>query len=115
MADTTETAAKASNASRASRRSQDSLEDQVAQLREDLKGITATLAKLGNDKVGEVRDTARTEARHLARAGRRVIDDVGDQAGALETQLKDAIREKPLTAIAGAIGIGFLFALLSRR
>jgi ElaB/YqjD/DUF883 family membrane-anchored ribosome-binding protein len=91
------------------------LEDQVAALQADLKAIAATLAKLGNDKVSEVRDVAKSEARHLQRQSQNVIDDVQDQAGALEQQLKDTIREKPLTAVASAIGIGFVLALLSRR
>lgn len=91
------------------------LEDQISQLQADLKGIASTLAKLTNSKVAEVRDVATSEARHLQRQGQNVIEDVQDQAGALEQQLKDTIREKPLTAVASAIGIGFVLALLSRR
>jgi ElaB/YqjD/DUF883 family membrane-anchored ribosome-binding protein len=91
------------------------LEDQISQLQADLKGIASTLAKLTNSKVNEVRDVATSEARHLQRQGQNVIEDVQDQAGALEQQLKDTIREKPLTAVASAIGIGFVLALLSRR
>jgi ElaB/YqjD/DUF883 family membrane-anchored ribosome-binding protein len=91
------------------------LEDQIAQLQADLKGIASTLTKLTNSKVSEVRDVATSEARHLQRQGQNVIEDVQDQAGALEQQLKDTIREKPLTAVASAIGIGFVLALLSRR
>ncbi|HTN64143.1 MAG TPA: DNA gyrase subunit B [Devosia sp.] len=91
------------------------LEDQIAALQNDLKSIAATLAKLGNDKVSEARDIASNEARNLQRQGQNVLDDVQDQAGAFEQQLKDTIREKPLTAVASAIGIGFVLALLSRR
>lgn len=91
------------------------LEDQVAQLQDDIKSIAATLARLSNEKVSEVRDVARSEARHLQRQGQHVIDDVQDQASAMEQQLKDTIREKPLTAVASAVGIGFILALLSRR
>ena len=91
------------------------LEDQIAALQNDLKSIAATLAKLGNDKVSEARDVAKTEAHNLQRQGQNVLDEVQDQAGAFEQQLKDTIREKPLTAVASAIGIGFVLALLSRR
>ena len=91
------------------------LEDQVAQLQSDLKAIAATLARLSTDKVSEVRDVAKSEVRHLQRQGQHVLDDVQDQAGELEKQLKDTIREKPLTAVASAVGIGFILALLSRR
>jgi len=114
------TAARPAAARRAASRANGSakeaqLEDQIAALQNDLKAIAATLAKLGNEKVSEVRDVAKSEARHLQRQGQNVIDDVQDQAGALEQQLKDTIREKPLTAVASAIGIGFVLALLSRR
>jgi ElaB/YqjD/DUF883 family membrane-anchored ribosome-binding protein len=91
------------------------LEEQINRLQEDLKAVTATLARLSGEKVADARRSARTEYRQLVQSGQDVIDDVSDQAGALERQIKETIREKPLTAFAGAIGIGFLLALLSRR
>lgn len=106
---------RASTTRSASKPREAQLEDQVAQLQDDLKAIAATLARLSNEKVSEVRDVARSEARHLQRQGQHVMDDVQDQASAMEKQLKDTIREKPLTAVASAVGIGFILALLSRR
>ncbi|MGV8855572.1 MAG: DUF883 family protein [Devosia sp.] len=94
---------------------EEQLEDQIAQLQADLKSITATLAKLGTEKVNEARDTAKGEMRHLQQQGQHVIDEAQDQAGAMEQQLKDTIRERPLTAVASAVGIGFILALLSRH
>ena len=91
------------------------LEDQVAQLQDDIKAIASTLARLSNEKVNEVRDVAKSEARHLQRQGQHVVEDVQEQASALEQQIKDTIREKPLTAVASALGIGFILALLSRH
>jgi ElaB/YqjD/DUF883 family membrane-anchored ribosome-binding protein len=94
---------------------EDQLEEQISRLQDDLKAVTATLARLSGEKVAEARQSAKSEYRHLVQSGQNVIDDVSDQAGALEKQIKDTIREKPLTAVAGAIGVGFLLALLSRR
>lgn len=91
------------------------LEDQIAQLQDDLKGIAATLARLSSDKVNEVKGAAKSEALHLQRQGQHVLEDVQDQAEELEKQLKDTIREKPLTAVASAVGIGFILALLTRH
>jgi ElaB/YqjD/DUF883 family membrane-anchored ribosome-binding protein len=99
--------------SRASR--EQNLEEQVARLQEDIKSIAATLARMGGEKVSDARDTAESEYRHLLRQGREVVGEVSSQAGALERQLVETVREKPLTAIAGAIGIGFILALMSRR
>lgn len=90
------------------------LEAQISQLQDDLKGIAATLAKLTNDKVTEVTEVAKSEARHLKRQGQHVVEDVQEQAGEIEQQLKDTIREKPLTSVATAAGIGFLLALITR-
>ncbi|SMQ72205.1 Membrane-anchored ribosome-binding protein, inhibits growth in stationary phase, ElaB/YqjD/DUF883 family [Devosia lucknowensis] len=91
------------------------LEAQVAQLQDDLKAITDTLAKLTGDKVGEARAIAKTEMRHLQAKGEQLLSEAQDQAGEVEKQLKDSIREKPLTAVAAAAGIGFVFALLTRH
>jgi len=94
---------------------EEKLEDQISQLQNDLKAIASTLSKLSSDKVSEATDTARSELRNIQRQGQHVIDDVQDQAGVMEKQLKDTIREKPLTAVATAIGIGYVLALLSRH
>jgi len=102
-------------APRNSRAKEQQLEDQVTQLQNDIKAIASTLARLSNEKVAEARDVARSEVKNLQQQSQHVIDDVQEQAGALEQQLKDTIREKPLTAVATAIGIGFVLALLSRR
>jgi len=91
------------------------LEDQVAKLQDDIKAIGASLAKLTDERVTDVRHQARDQYRSAVRAGRTVVDDLSDQVNAYEGQMIDAIREKPLTAIAGAIGVGFLIAMLSRR
>lgn len=118
MASTSDLAAEQDKATRdraSSKQREEQLEDQIAQLQTDLKAIAATLTKLSADKVNEARDTARGEARNIQRQGQHVIDEVQDQAGAMEQQLKDTIREKPLTAVASAIGIGYILALLSRH
>jgi ElaB/YqjD/DUF883 family membrane-anchored ribosome-binding protein len=90
------------------------LEAQVAQLQSDLKSITETLRKLTGEKAGEVRDIAEAEFSHLKRRGKHMVEDAQDQAGEYEKQLKDTIREKPLTAVATALGVGFVLALLTR-
>lgn len=104
--------AAAASASGAARGSE--LEDQIAQLQDDLKGIAATLAGLAGDKVTKARSVAEKEARHLARTGQHAVDEVQDEFSHLERRLKDTIREKPLTAVAGAIALGFILAVVTR-
>jgi ElaB/YqjD/DUF883 family membrane-anchored ribosome-binding protein len=91
------------------------LESQVAKLQGDIKSITDTLGKLTNAKVDEAKAVATTEFRQLKAKGEEMLGDAQDQAAQVEKQLKDTIREKPLTAVATAMGIGFVLALLTRH
>ncbi|MDB5622332.1 MAG: hypothetical protein JWR39_895 [Devosia sp.] len=91
------------------------LEQQVTQLQSDIRDIAATLAQLTGDKVTEARGIAETEMHRLKRQGQNALNEVQDQAGALEQSLKHTIREKPFTAVASALGVGFILALLSRH
>jgi len=91
-----------------------SLEAQVAQLQSDLKSITQTLTRMGESKVDEVKSTAKLRAQELANRGQSAIGAAEDEFNALEKQLKDTIREKPLTAVAGAVALGFLIAVITR-
>jgi ElaB/YqjD/DUF883 family membrane-anchored ribosome-binding protein len=103
-----------SGASRRSTADADDLSAQVAQLQSDLKSIAATLATLAQDKVDEAQSMARREVKNVAKAGQHAIEDAQDEFGQLEKQIKDTIREKPLTAVAGAIALGFVLAVVSR-
>jgi ElaB/YqjD/DUF883 family membrane-anchored ribosome-binding protein len=92
----------------------DSLEDQVAKLQADLKSITNTLGRMGTTAGNELKSTARARADELAARGQSALDTASDEFGAFERQIKDTIREKPLTAVAGAIALGFLIAVITR-
>ena len=111
---TSRAAAKGAAASRSGRARGRELEEQIEQLQDDLKSIAATLAGLAGDKVTEARGVAEKEARHLARTGQHAVDEVQDEFGQLERRLKATIREKPLTAVASAMAIGFILAVVSR-
>lgn len=92
----------------------DSIEGQVAQLQQDLKSITSTLGRMGHTAGDEIKSTARARADDLAARGQSALESAQDEFGAVEKQIKDAIREKPLTAVAGAIALGFLIAVITR-
>jgi len=90
------------------------LEAQIEQLQNDLKGIASTLATLAENKVGEAQSVAKRELRNLKAQGQSAVEDAQDEFGQLEKQIKDTIREKPLTAVAGAVALGFILAVVSR-
>lgn len=115
MATTSDMASSRKSGSAKTEAQEQTLEAQVAQLQADIKAISETLSKLSNEKVGEARSLASKEIRHLQARGQHMLDEAQDQVGQAERQLKDTIREKPLTAVAAAAGIGFVFALLTRH
>ena len=93
---------------------EDDLSAQVQQLQDDLKSIASTLASLAEEKVHDAQSLAKREVKNVAKAGQNALEDAQDEFGQLEKQIKDTIREKPLTAVAGAIALGFVLAVISR-
>ncbi len=92
----------------------DDLEAQVAQLQSDIQSITQTLQAMGESKVGEVRGMAKRRAADLRGKGEEMLESAQDEFSAFEKQIKDTIREKPLTAVAGAVALGFILAVVTR-
>ena len=79
------------------------LEDQVTQLRSDIRSIASTLTSIGQSGASELKSQ-----------GQSALDYAQDEFGAIEKQIKDTIREKPLTAVAGALAVGFILAVITR-
>jgi len=71
----------------------DELAEEIEAIRADIQNLTSTVGRIANDKL------------HSA------------QAGAMESakEAEDAIRRNPLQAVAIAIGVGFLFGVMTRR
>jgi ElaB/YqjD/DUF883 family membrane-anchored ribosome-binding protein len=71
----------------------DDLADEIEAIRADIQNLTSTVSRIANDKLNQA------------------------QAGAMESakEAEDAIRRNPLQAVAIAIGIGFLFGVMTRR
>jgi ElaB/YqjD/DUF883 family membrane-anchored ribosome-binding protein len=92
----------------------DDLAAQVAQLQADLKSITKTLQTMAGTGVDDAQGLALHGAEKLVAKGSKAMHDVQDEFTEVEKQLKDTIRERPLTAVAGALALGFLLAALSR-
>ncbi|HVW91392.1 MAG TPA: hypothetical protein VHB74_02165 [Devosia sp.] len=87
------------------------MQEQIDKLQEQIKTMSDSMSKLTENKMNQAKATARD----LVKTGQQMADDLSSQAGAYEGQLEDAIRERPLVAVAGAIGIGFIMASLLRR
>lgn len=97
-----------------SRKREEALEDQIERLQDDLKSIASTISRMADNRVNEARGHAEREVQNLMRSGEQAVNGVQDEFGEVEKQIKDTIRAKPLTAVAGAVAIGFCLALLTR-
>lgn len=93
---------------------EEDLAGHVEQLQKDLKAIAASLTSLAEGKVGEAQDIAKREVKQLARTGQHALEEAQDEFTQIEKQIKDTIRERPLTAVAGAVALGFVLALIVR-
>jgi ElaB/YqjD/DUF883 family membrane-anchored ribosome-binding protein len=91
------------------------LEADIRQLREDLAKLTEQLARTGQHSFGAAKRAATESVEQLKAQGEAAIDRLRGQAHDLEDELVTHVREKPLTSLAIAAGVGYLLAMLSRR
>jgi ElaB/YqjD/DUF883 family membrane-anchored ribosome-binding protein len=71
----------------------DELADQIEAIRTDIQSLTSTVSRIANKQLGRAQDTAVEAARNA----------------------EDAIRQNPVSAVAMAVGLGFLFGIFTRR
>jgi ElaB/YqjD/DUF883 family membrane-anchored ribosome-binding protein len=76
-------------------------------LDEDLKHIKAHIANL--------RDDLETLAGDAARVGHHQFDRMQSTANAAAAEIADAVRRNPVSTLAVAAGVGFLYGVLTRR
>lgn len=93
----------------------EALTEQIAALKSDLAGISATLADLLKDGAKEGRRTVEETADYYMRAGRKQADAAVDSAREYGEALESQISRNPFSAVLVALGLGFLVGLMSRR
>ncbi|TRC76852.1 DUF883 domain-containing protein [Mesorhizobium sp. WSM4307] len=91
------------------------LEADIRQLKADIDKLTKQLAKTGEHGYGTARRAATEGVEQLRAQGEAAFDSLRGSAKDIEAQLLANVREKPVTSLAIAAGVGFLFALLARR
>ncbi|QPC90546.1 YqjD family protein [Mesorhizobium sp. INR15] len=91
------------------------LEADIKQLKADIDKLTKQLAKTGEHGYGTARRAATEGVEQLRAQGEAAFDSLRGNAKDIEAQLLSSVREKPVTSLAIAAGVGFLFALLARR
>lgn len=108
------TAAKSDKPSNGPRTPQD-LEDEIEQLKAEIANLAKQFQTVSEHSYGTARRAATEGVSQLRAQGAEAIENLRGSASDFEKQLADTVREKPVTALAVAAGIGFLFALMSRR
>jgi len=91
------------------------LEADIRQLREDIATLRDQIAKTGQHSYGAARRAASEGVDQLRAQGEAAIEGLRSNARDMEDQLAATVREKPITALAIAAGVGYFLALLSRR
>jgi ElaB/YqjD/DUF883 family membrane-anchored ribosome-binding protein len=96
-------------------RAGDDLAADIEQLKADIAELTEQLRLMREHSYGAARRAASEGMDHLRAQGEAAFESLKANADDLERQITDTVREKPITSLAVAAGIGFLFALISRR
>lgn len=91
------------------------LEADIVKLREDITKLAKQLASTGEHSVNAARRAATEGVDQLRARGEAAIEDMRTTARDLEADVVSSVREKPLTSLAIAAGVGFLLALMTRR
>ncbi len=91
------------------------LEADIKQLRADLEKLAKQMATTSEHGYGTAKRAAAFGAEQLRTQGEAKLDELRASAKDIEEQIMASVREKPVTSLAIAAGVGFLFALLARR
>lgn len=90
-------------------------EADIKQLKADLEKLAKQMAATGEHGYGTAKRAAAFGAEQLRTQGEAKLDELRASAKDIEEQIMASVREKPVTSLAIAAGVGFLFALLARR
>jgi ElaB/YqjD/DUF883 family membrane-anchored ribosome-binding protein len=97
-------------------RDMQALRDDLAQLS---RQVTTLLSASSDEAIGEVKERIRrmrdTIDETVADAGERGREALSDVSGKVSEALEGALQEHPVTAVALALGLGFLFGTMLRR
>lgn len=91
------------------------LEADIARLREDIAALAKQIGATGGHSYAFAKRAAGEGAEQLRARGEAAVDALKANANDFEHQVAETVREKPLTSLAIAAGVGFIFALLTNR
>jgi ElaB/YqjD/DUF883 family membrane-anchored ribosome-binding protein len=91
------------------------LEAEIAKLREEMSKLAEQVAKTRDTSYSAARRAANEGIEQIKVQGEAAMEDLKANARDVEQQLTETVREKPITSLAIAAGVGLLFDVLMRR
>lgn len=91
------------------------MEAQIAHLKAEMSKLAESVSNAGSVISKDVKGSARVKGEQVRRQSEATIRDLREQLDEIEATVSGHVRERPLTAIAAAAGVGFLIALVARR
>ncbi len=88
---------------------------QIARLQDDVSSIAATVGKIAERRMGELREDAQEGMSGLVHEGQEISSDVFARLTKLEASLEQTVRTQPLIAIGLASAVGFLLSEVTHR
>lgn len=94
------------------RKEMDALKADIAQLRQDILGLTTAVRDVASDKAQKTRDDAREGLRNAWEDLERKFDEVIDQGKTTMGDVQTQIGQHPTGSLLTAFGVGFIVAKL---
>lgn len=91
------------------------IEADIRQLREDIAALAKQVAATGEQSFTAARRAAVDGVAQLREQSEATFDTLRAGARDVEAEVLRSVREKPVTALAIAAGVGYLVALFTRR
>jgi len=91
------------------------MEAQIDVLKSEISKLKAQLQSSGERSMDAIKNIAQEGVSKARARGEAAMDGLRSEAGDIEGEIVARVREKPVTSLAIAAGVGFLFALMTRR
>jgi ElaB/YqjD/DUF883 family membrane-anchored ribosome-binding protein len=91
------------------------MEAQIETLKAEIAKLTAQAQSSGEKSLEALKNIAQEGVSQVRSRGEAAMQGLREDATDIEGELVARVREKPVTSLAIAAGVGFLFALLTRR
>jgi ElaB/YqjD/DUF883 family membrane-anchored ribosome-binding protein len=91
------------------------LRDQIGKLSDDISKLTEIVAGLGEQSARHARDDIRARGAAAAQRGQEEFEHLRQAAHHAQGDIDDMITQRPMMSVGLALGLGFLFGLMTGR